>query len=224
LTTFIHAHCQGRDHRKLGSREGEPPWLGAHHQLLVCPSLAHCYKVCLWPILDSLPFNYQYRSHHQDPPPHSKLRSGSVTITTHYSTAIAHTTIEYCRARTLFIPFYCIFPWSGCRHPHLRRQSARDAARSQDLNRWWSDFCACRPLSDEKTEECCLVVVGNKTGLAPSSTGSAISEGAPLDFIDEFVPLSGSPSSSIAKPIRAQGRDLVSSGSDDDVVAHEMGP
>ena len=37
LTTFIHAHCQGRDNRKLGSREDEPPWPGAHRQLLVSP-------------------------------------------------------------------------------------------------------------------------------------------------------------------------------------------
>src|SRR5258708_26179465 len=40
LTTFSHAHCQGRDHRKLWSREDEPPWPGAHNQLLVCPRLA----------------------------------------------------------------------------------------------------------------------------------------------------------------------------------------
>jgi hypothetical protein len=37
------------------------------------------------------------------------------------------------------------------------------------LNHWWSEFCACRPLSDEEMEEYCLVVVGNKTDLAPSS-------------------------------------------------------
>ena len=39
LTTFIHAHCQGRDHRKFGSWEDEPPWPGAYHPLLVCPRL-----------------------------------------------------------------------------------------------------------------------------------------------------------------------------------------
>ena len=70
FTTLIHAHSQGRDHRKLRSWEDEPPWPGAHYQLLVCPSLNYyCHKVCLWPILDSLPFNYRYRLHHQDTPP-----------------------------------------------------------------------------------------------------------------------------------------------------------
>jgi Ras-related protein Rab-7A len=70
--------------------------------------------------------------------------------------------------KTLFIPFFCIFPWSGCRHRHLRRQSAETL---RTLNRWWSEFCAPRPLSDEEMEEYCLVVAGNKTDLAPSSTG-----------------------------------------------------
>ena len=79
-------------------------------------------------------------------------------------------------------------------------------------------------------EEYCLVVVGNKTDLAPSPTDSAVSEGAALDFIDELVPLSGSPSSSLATPederdwIPAQGHDGVS---DDEVVAHgdeSLGP
>ena len=75
-------------------------------------------------------------------------------------------------------------------------------------------------------EEYCLVVVGNKTDLAPSSTGSAVSEGTALDFIDELVPLSGSPSSSLATPederdwIPTQGPDRVS---DDEVVAHDSG-
>jgi hypothetical protein len=75
-----------------------------------------------------------------------------------------------------------------------------------------------------------LVVVGNKTDLAPSSTGSAISEAAALDFIDELVPLSGSPSTScLATPederdwVRTQGPDHVSSGYDDEVVAHDNG-
>lgn len=40
FTTFIHAHCQGCDYRKLGSRKDKLPWPGAHHQLLVCPRLA----------------------------------------------------------------------------------------------------------------------------------------------------------------------------------------
>jgi hypothetical protein len=44
---FIHAHCQGRDHRGLGSWEDEPPSLGAHRQLLffVCPRLTHCHTI-----------------------------------------------------------------------------------------------------------------------------------------------------------------------------------
>ncbi|KAF8502922.1 ras-domain-containing protein [Russula emetica] len=54
------------------------------------------------------------------------------------------------------------------------------------LKSWWSEFRACRPLSDEEMEEYCLV----ETDLAPSSTGSVVSEGAALDFIDELVPLS----------------------------------
>jgi hypothetical protein len=78
-------------------------------------------------------------------------------------------------------------------------------------------------------EEYCLVVVGNKTDLAPSSTGSAVSEGAALEFIDELVPLSGSPSSSLATPederdwVTTQGPDRVSSGSDGEVVAPDNG-
>ena len=78
-------------------------------------------------------------------------------------------------------------------------------------------------------EHFCLVVVGNKTDLAPSSTDSAVSEGAALDFIDELVPLSGSPSSSLATLederdwIPTQGPDRVSSESDDEVVAHDNG-
>ena len=71
-------------------------------------------------------------------------------------------------------------------------------------------------------------MVGNKTDLAPSSTGSAVSEEAALDFIDELVPLSGSPSSSLATSederdwIPTQGPDCVS-GSNDEVVAHDNG-
>jgi len=78
-------------------------------------------------------------------------------------------------------------------------------------------------------EEFCLVVVGNKTDLAPSSTSSAVSEGDALDFIDELVPLSGSPSSSLATPedeqdwIPTRGPGRVSSGSDDEIIAHDDG-
>lgn len=51
LTMFIHAHIEGRDHSKPRSRKGEPPWPGAHHQMLVCLSQSdearfanhHCY-------------------------------------------------------------------------------------------------------------------------------------------------------------------------------------
>lgn len=50
-----------------------------------------------------------------------------------------------------------------------------------------------------------------RTDLAPSPTGSTVSERAALDFIDELVPLSRSP-------------DRVSSRSDDEVAAHDHGP
>ena len=49
-------------------------------------------------------------------------------------------------------------------------------------------------------EDYCLVVVGNKTDLVPSSEGSAISEVAALHFIDELVPPSESLSSSPVTP------------------------
>jgi Ras-related protein Rab-7A len=73
------------------------------------------------------------------------------------------------------------------------------------------------------------VVVGNKTDLAPSSTGSAVSEEAALSFIDELVPSSGSPSSSLATPeddgdwIPRHVLERVPSGSDGEVVAHDNG-
>ncbi|KAF8502926.1 hypothetical protein F5888DRAFT_1868334 [Russula emetica] len=63
--------------------------------------------------------------------------------------------------------------------------------------------------------------LGNKTDLAPSSTGSTVSKTAALDFIEDLVPLSGSPFSSLVTPederdcIPTQGPDRVSSGSDD---------
>jgi Ras-related protein Rab-7A len=97
------------------------------------------------------------------------------------------------------------------------------------LDRWWSEFCACAPLSEEETEEYCLVVVGNKTDLAPSSKGRAVSEGAALSFIDELVPPSGSPSSSLATPedegdcMPKHVLDGVPSGSDGEVIAHDNG-
>lgn len=97
------------------------------------------------------------------------------------------------------------------------------------LDRWWSEFCACAPLNDEETEEYCLVVVGNKTDLAPSSKGCAVSEGAALSFIDELVPSSGSPSSSLATPedegdwMPRHVLDGVPSGPDGEVVAHNNG-
>jgi Ras-related protein Rab-7A len=70
-------------------------------------------------------------------------------------------------------------------------------------------------------------VVGNKTDLAPSSTGPTVSEAAALDFVDELVPLSGSPTSSLATPederdwVLTQGPDRVPGGSNDEVVAHD---
>ena len=131
LTTFIHAHCQGRDHRKLGSREDEPPWPGAHRQLLVSPPrLITAIKFV------SGQFSTAYRStigtdfitktlpHHSKPDEFVTLqiwvrRYHFPTTSTFSSSPVAHTTIGYCRTRTLFIPLFCIFPWSGCRHSHL---------------------------------------------------------------------------------------------------------
>lgn len=49
-------------------------------------------------------------------------------------------------------------------------------------------------------EEYCLVVVGNKTDLAPNSEDGTVSEDAALHFIDELVPHSESPTSSLATP------------------------
>jgi Ras-related protein Rab-7A len=78
-------------------------------------------------------------------------------------------------------------------------------------------------------DEYCLVVVGNKTDVVPGSKDRAVSEGAALDFIDELVPPSGSPSSSLATPedqgdwIPRHVPDRVPSGSDDGVVAHDNG-
>jgi hypothetical protein len=100
-------------------------------------------------------------------------------------------------------------PVKNAFHPFLLRFSVEQIILIFDvnqpemlraLNRWWSEFCACRPLSDEDMEEYCLVVVRSKADLAPSSTGSAVPERVALDFIDELVPLSGSPSSSLATP------------------------
>ena len=61
------------------------------------------------------------------------------------------------------------------------------------LDRWWSGFCACAPLGDDETED--YLMVGNKAVLVSSSDGHAVSEEAALEFIDELVPPSGSPSS-----------------------------
>lgn len=38
-----------------------------------------------------------------------------------------------------------------------------------------------------KWKEYCLVLVGNKTELAPGSTGPVVSEAAALDFFDELA-------------------------------------
>ena len=68
----------------------------------------------------------------------------------------------------------------------------------------------------------------NKTDLVSSSEGCAVSKEAALDFINELVPPSGSPSSSLAT--REGGGDLtprarhvfglVPGGPDDEVVVH----
>ena len=80
-------------------------------------------------------------------------------------------------------------------------------------------------------EDYCLVVVGNKTDLVPSSEDSAVSEVAALHFIDELVPPSESLSCS---PVTPQDEDegdwinrhpppRVPSASDDDVGMQDNG-
>jgi hypothetical protein len=39
VTIISYAHSQGHDHRKLGSRQDEPPWPGVHNHLAVYPNL-----------------------------------------------------------------------------------------------------------------------------------------------------------------------------------------
>lgn len=80
-------------------------------------------------------------------------------------------------------------------------------------------------------EDYCLVVVGNKTDIAPGAGSSAVSEVAALNFIDELVPPSESPSSSPVTPadegdgewIPKHASPRVPSGSDDDDVGVESG-
>jgi len=48
--------------------------------------------------------------------------------------------------------------------------------------------------------EPCLVVVGNRIDIVLSSMGSVVSEEVVLDFIDELLLLSGSPTSGLAIP------------------------
>ena len=55
-------------------------------------------------------------------------------------------------------------------------------------------------LSDDEMGEPCLVVVGNRIDLVLSSMGSVVSEEVVLDFIDELLLLSGSPTSGLAIP------------------------
>jgi hypothetical protein len=96
------------------------------------------------------------------------------------------------------------------------------------LGHWWSKFCACRPLGDEE-----LSCRSRKKRQASHMAQRALQsqKGLRWTFIDELVPLLGSPSSSLATPeekderywIPTQGPDCVSSGSDDEVVAHNNG-
>jgi hypothetical protein len=55
-------------------------------------------------------------------------------------------------------------------------------------------------LSAMRMEEYCRVVVENKTDLPLARRLRCPRRGAALDFKDELVPLSGSPSSSLATP------------------------
>ncbi|KAI9436919.1 ras-domain-containing protein [Lactarius indigo] len=97
------------------------------------------------------------------------------------------------------------------------------------LTRWWSEFRAHAPLSDEDMEDYCLVVVGNKTDLVRGSEGAAVPEGIALRFIDELVPPSESRSSSPETPKDDLGwmaghvPARVVSGSDDENGLHENG-
>lgn len=74
------------------------------------------------------------------------------------------------------------------------------------LNYQWSEFCECRPLSnedgyeDEEIEEYCSGVVGNKTDLVSSSMGSANFQKRSPSTFDELVPLSGSSTCSLVTP------------------------
>ena len=95
------------------------------------------------------------------------------------------------------------------------------------LDRRWSEFCACAPLSDDETAGNCLVVVENKINLVSKSEGRTVE--ATLDFIDEPVPPLGSPSSSPATPEEEEAWTPmyvsvhISVGSTPRVVVHDIG-
>ena len=80
-------------------------------------------------------------------------------------------------------------------------------------------------------EDYCLVVVGNKTDLVPSSNDSAVSEVAALHFIDELVPPSESLSSGPVTPqdegegdwIHSHPLPRVPTASDDEVGVNDDG-
>lgn len=80
-------------------------------------------------------------------------------------------------------------------------------------------------------EDYCLVVVGNKTDLVPTSEDSAVSEVAALHFIDELVPPSESLSASPVTPqdegegdwIQRHPLPPVLSASDEEVGVHDDG-
>ncbi|KAF8502932.1 hypothetical protein F5888DRAFT_1125636 [Russula emetica] len=155
--------------------------------------------------------------------PHHSQPDESVTLQVwdrhhHYaSTAIAHTTIGYCRTKRV----------SSLSSAFFRGADAvilifEDAARGRSFVR--ADLSAMR-----KWENTVLSLSEARPTSRLAQRGSAVSEGAALDFIDELVPLLGSPSSCLAAPederdwIPTQGPDCVSSGSDDEVVVHDNG-
>jgi hypothetical protein len=156
-------------------------------------------------------------------------KSGSVTITTHVYFPFSRNRSHDHRIlpdKNAFHPFLLHFsvvrmPSSSSSTSISPRRFALSTIGHQSFAR-----AECRPLSNEEIKQFCLVVVGNKADLAPSSTRSAVSEGAALDFINEFVPLSASPSSSLATLEDERNWVLahrVSLGSDDEVVAHDNG-
>ena len=124
----------------VGKTSLQASWPVACNQLAVHPSLILriCIRtVCLWSLLDGIPFDHWNRFYYQDTPPLQARRvvnspnpgpvSRSPPSLLSPLPAIAHATIGYRQRRALLVPFVRVFPRRGRRHPHLRRQPVRDA-------------------------------------------------------------------------------------------------